>query len=73
MASRTRFGGYTFIGQRSLVRSANQFLIVRNVKNKAVSSTMKKPNSVSDVSSTELDDKLFIRDGESYVKFWIED
>ncbi|MBS7259633.1 MAG: VWA domain-containing protein [Eubacteriales bacterium] len=73
MASRTRFGGYTFIGQRSLVRSANQFLIVRNVKNKAVSSTMKKPNSVSEVSSTELDDKLFIRDGESYVKFWIED
>lgn len=73
MASRTRFGGYTFIGQRSLVRSANQFLIVRNVKNKAVSSTMRKPNSVSDVSSTELDDKLFIRDGESYVKFWIED
>lgn len=47
--------------------------MVRNVKNKAVSSTMKKPNSVSDISSTELDDQLFIRDGESYVKFWIED
>lgn len=73
MASRTRFGGYTFIGQRSLVRSANQFLMVRNVKNKAVSSTMPKPNSVSDISSIELDDKLFIRDGESYVKFWIDD
>mgnify|MGYP000778568726 FL=1 len=47
--------------------------MVRNVKNKAVSSTMPKPNSVSDISSIELDDKLFIRDGESYVKFWIDD
>lgn len=73
MASRTRFGGYTFIGQRSLVKSANQYLKVRNVKNKAVSSSMKKPNAISDDATAELDDKLFIRDGESYIKFWIEE
>ncbi len=68
-----RFGGYTFVGQRSLVRNSNQFLVVRNVKNKAVSDSDKRPNSISDDSSAELEEMLFIRDGDSYVKFWIEE
>ena len=73
MPSKTRFGGYTFTGQRSLVRSADLYLTVRNVKNKAVSSTATKPNEISESSYAELEDQLYIRDGASYIKFWFED
>ncbi|MBQ7545848.1 MAG: VWA domain-containing protein [Clostridia bacterium] len=67
------FGGYSFTGQRSFVHRSNFDLIVRNVRGKAVDTNSPKPRQESVDSSVAMDAMLFIRDGESYVKFYKED
>lgn len=69
-ASKVKFYGYTFIGQQSLVHRGNMFFVVKNVKNKAVSSSNPRPSRESTDSKTDLDSKLFIKESEvSFTKF----
>ena len=72
MPSQTKFCGYTFSGQKSLVRKSH-LLLVRNVRGKAVDQSAPKPIDTSDSPTVEMDDLLFIRDGESYTKFYTEE
>lgn len=67
--SKVKFGGYTFTGQRSLVRRGNTFLSVKNVKNDAVSKTSPTPTKISNESKTILDRKLYIKSHGSYTKY----
>ena len=63
-ASKVRFRGYTFIGQKNLIHRYNTQFIVKNVKNKAISETNPSPTSESIEAKTELDDKLYIKESE---------
>ena len=72
MPSQTKCCGYTFSGQKSLVRKSH-LLLVRNVRGKAVDQSAPKPIDTSDSPTVEMDDLLFIRDGESYTKFYTEE
>ena len=64
-ASKVRFRGYTFIGQKNLIHHSNTQLIVKSVKNKAISATNPSPTSESIEAKTELDDKLYIKESEA--------
>lgn len=71
MASRTKFCGYTFIGQSSFVKRVYS-LLVRNVRGKAVDTSIPKPREISQEPTVEMGDTLFIREGAAYLKFYIE-
>ena len=72
MPARKRFCGYTFTGQYSTARKYTT-LLVRNVRGKSVDDSSAVPREVSHEATAELQDKLFIRNGESYLKFYIEE
>ncbi len=69
--SRTRFHGYVFSGQLSVL-NRNYSLLVKNVRGKFVDTDSPRPTEESQETTIEMQDNLFIRDGESYIKFYIE-
>ena len=70
--SRKRLGGYTITGQWNIF-TRNETMQVRNVRDKAVDAYNPDPLEISDERTAELDDMLFIRDGNAYTRFEIEE
>ncbi len=71
-SARVSFCGYTFTGNRSLVRRGNTYLTVRNVKGKGVSTASSAAPGSYPERETEMDATLFIRDGQQRHKFWFD-
>lgn len=68
---KVRLNGYTFTGQWCTVNH-DRTLVVRNVRNKQVSSTAMMPTKTSHDSGFCLKNKVYIGNNGAYVKFQIE-
>jgi hypothetical protein len=69
--AKKRFHGYTFTGQYCTV-SKYRSLLVRNVRGKEVDDAALMPRETSQEPTAELIEQLFIRNGESYIKFFFD-